>query len=131
MKNSKKCLRKWVFKRVLMFLPLQPLLRQKLKLRLTRRSVWPILRKKRRRKLRRLKRRRRSNPLLNRSLTRLREKRPSPKLLRRDKRRQQVPASRVPIFQLRSKSRKVVRNLKIKRTLATIDECMLCSYYIV
>jgi hypothetical protein len=62
---------------------------------------------------------------------RLREKLHSLKLLKRGKRRLKARANRVLIFQLHSKSMKVARRLKIKKTPATIDEYKLLSNYIV
>jgi hypothetical protein len=98
---------------------------------LTKRNAKRTSRKKRRKRLRRRRRLKKSSQLLNKFLMRLREKLHSPKLLKRDKRRLKARASRVQIFQLHSKSRKVARRLKIKRTPATIDEYELLSNYIV
>jgi hypothetical protein len=56
---------------------------------------------------------------------RLPEKQLSPRLLRRDKRKLQELASRALIFQLQSKSRRVVRRPKIKRTQAMTVERVL------
>ena len=139
MKNSKELSRSSVSKRTqLLQFQKQLLPSKRLKLKSTKRSAWRTSRKKKRKRLlnirtriRKLRRQKKSSPVVNKFLTKLREKLRLLKLLKRGKRRHKVHASRDLIFQPHSRSRKVARRLKIKRTPVTIDEYELLNYYIV